>query len=101
MVTFWENPFTRYWQVASIPGAEPEIVQAMFAPSAILTPIGEGWHNLAQKLPGMIGVVAEGMSPVAAPFGAQPFFPDDGKGLNPLLRHPGMIIHPPGWRMIC
>ena len=24
-----------------------------------------------------------------------PFFPADGRGLNPLLRHPGMIIHPP------
>jgi cytochrome c-type biogenesis protein CcmF len=24
-----------------------------------------------------------------------PFTPEDGRGLNPLLRHPGMIIHPP------
>jgi cytochrome c-type biogenesis protein CcmF len=24
-----------------------------------------------------------------------PFIPSDGRGLNPLLRHPGMIIHPP------
>jgi cytochrome c-type biogenesis protein CcmF len=23
------------------------------------------------------------------------YFPSDGQGLNPLLRHPGMIIHPP------
>ncbi|MDP6792839.1 MAG: cytochrome c biogenesis protein CcsA, partial [Anaerolineales bacterium] len=30
-----------------------------------------------------------------APSGAQPFAPTDGQGLNPLLRHPGMIIHPP------
>lgn len=29
------------------------------------------------------------------PGGAQPFIPIDGNGLNPLLRHPGMIIHPP------
>ena len=29
------------------------------------------------------------------PAGAIPFTPDDGRGLNPLLRHPGMIIHPP------
>jgi cytochrome c-type biogenesis protein CcmF len=27
--------------------------------------------------------------------GATPFLPADGNGLNPLLRHPGMIIHPP------
>src|SRR5512135_3429232 len=30
-----------------------------------------------------------------APLGATAFFPADGRGLNPLLRHPGMIIHPP------
>ncbi len=24
-----------------------------------------------------------------------PVYPSDGRGLNPLLRHPGMIIHPP------
>ncbi|MBN2385850.1 MAG: heme lyase CcmF/NrfE family subunit [Anaerolineales bacterium] len=37
-------------------------------------------------------------TPVAAmfqPSGAVPAFPNNGEGLNPLLRHPGMIIHPP------
>lgn len=29
------------------------------------------------------------------PAGAQLIIPSDGRGLNPLLRHPGMIIHPP------
>jgi len=29
------------------------------------------------------------------PAGGVLFTPDDGRGLNPLLRHPGMIIHPP------
>jgi cytochrome c-type biogenesis protein CcmF len=29
------------------------------------------------------------------PAGAVPYLPADGNGLNPLLRHPGMIIHPP------
>ncbi len=33
--------------------------------------------------------------------GTEIFYPADGNGLNPLLRHPGMIIHPPmlyiGW----
>jgi cytochrome c-type biogenesis protein CcmF len=29
------------------------------------------------------------------PEGASLFIPRDGNGLNPLLRHPGMIIHPP------
>jgi len=29
------------------------------------------------------------------PPGALPFFPADGRGLNPLLQHPAMAIHPP------
>jgi cytochrome c-type biogenesis protein CcmF len=29
------------------------------------------------------------------PGAATPLFPADGQGLNPLLRHPGMVIHPP------
>ncbi len=29
------------------------------------------------------------------PAGGLAFTPQDGRGLNPLLRHPGMIIHPP------
>ena len=29
------------------------------------------------------------------PAGSVPYVPLDGSGLNPLLRHPGMIIHPP------
>jgi cytochrome c-type biogenesis protein CcmF len=29
------------------------------------------------------------------PAGTLPFVPQDGRGLNPLLRHPGMIVHPP------
>ncbi len=31
----------------------------------------------------------------ANPFARFNFPPQDGRGLNPLLRHPGMIIHPP------
>ncbi len=32
---------------------------------------------------------------VETPFNKLDFVPADGNGLNPLLRHPGMIIHPP------
>ncbi|MCS6772919.1 MAG: heme lyase CcmF/NrfE family subunit [Anaerolineae bacterium] len=32
---------------------------------------------------------------LANPFVRTDFPPEDGRGLNPLLRHPGMIIHPP------
>jgi cytochrome c-type biogenesis protein CcmF len=38
------------------------------------------------------GRIATGM---LRPAGAMPFTLSDGQGLNPLLRHPGMIIHPP------
>ena len=32
---------------------------------------------------------------LAQPPGARPFAPADGRGLNPLLQHPAMAIHPP------
>ncbi len=32
---------------------------------------------------------------VFAPQGASPYFPVDGEGLNPLLKHLGMVVHPP------
>jgi cytochrome c-type biogenesis protein CcmF len=35
------------------------------------------------------------VSRMFAPAGAIPVIPADGQGLNPLLRHPGMILHPP------
>ena len=31
----------------------------------------------------------------ANPFATLPFAPSDGQGINPLLTHPGMFIHPP------
>ena len=34
-------------------------------------------------------------SAMLQPSGSVPYIPLDGSGLNPLLRHPGMIIHPP------
>lgn len=41
------------------------------------------------------GPSGEIISQVWQPAGTLPFTPADGRGLNPLLRHPGMIIHPP------
>ncbi len=32
---------------------------------------------------------------LANPFVTMPFLPPDGQGINPLLTHPGMFIHPP------
>jgi cytochrome c-type biogenesis protein CcmF len=35
------------------------------------------------------------LAAMTQPSNAFPLVPPDGRGLNPLLRHPGMIIHPP------
>lgn len=37
----------------------------------------------------------EELAAMFQPAGAFPLVPVDGRGLNPLLRHPGMVIHPP------
>jgi cytochrome c-type biogenesis protein CcmF len=37
----------------------------------------------------------ETVAAMLQPAGTIPLTPTDGQGLNPLLRHPGMIIHPP------
>ncbi len=37
----------------------------------------------------------EPFSAMFQPKGTIAFIPRDGRGLNPLLRHPGMVIHPP------
>lgn len=41
------------------------------------------------------GVTGTVFTAMWQPAGAQAYIPFDGNGLNPLLRHPGMIIHPP------
>jgi cytochrome c-type biogenesis protein CcmF len=65
MVVFYENPFLRYWSAAN----------------------------------GQIIMGPDGQVPLMSVFPPEnsvaPFLPRDGQGLNPLLRHPGMIIHPP------
>ena len=49
-------------------------------------------NPFARLWQGVTGTVFAG---VWQPAGAIPYIPIDGNGLNPLLRHPGMIIHPP------
>ncbi len=90
LVTFWENPFAAYWQTP-----DGELVAALFAPSAVGSAITRFYTNLGAKLPGMLGVIVKGLMPLAAPPGSSPLSPSNGQGLNPLLRHPGMIFHPP------
>ena len=48
-------------------------------------PFGKYWQTLSGEV----------ITAMFAPAAAVPFTPPDGRGLNPLLRHPGMVIHPP------
>ncbi len=42
-----------------------------------------------------VTATGETIKAMLQPGGAFPFTASDGRGLNPLLRHPGMVIHPP------
>lgn len=48
-------------------------------------PFGKFWTSLSGEV----------VTAMLQPVGASAFTPPDGRGLNPLLRHPGMVIHPP------
>ena len=48
-------------------------------------------NPFAQLYQNLEGVAAYTFQPA----GSVLFAPEDGRGLNPLLRHPGMVIHPP------
>ena len=52
----------------------------------IANPFDRIWHNPVSN---------QFVEQVWQPAGFLPFMPRDGQGLNPLLRHPGMIGHPP------
>ena len=57
-------------------------------------PFRRFWQDaLGQIIMGVNGQPVRSLLPPA--IGAVLFQPVDGNGLNPLLRHPGMIIHPP------
>ncbi|MBN1428493.1 MAG: heme lyase CcmF/NrfE family subunit [Anaerolineae bacterium] len=90
LAAFWENPFARWWTMPN-----GEIIQALFAPSPILSGLSSSISNLADHAPGLLGIVFDDMVVLAPPAGSLLFIPPDGQGLNPLLRHLGMVIHPP------
>ncbi|MGB3717125.1 MAG: cytochrome c-type biogenesis CcmF C-terminal domain-containing protein, partial [Candidatus Promineifilaceae bacterium] len=52
----------------------------------IINPFARLWH-----VPGAVEIIDS----VFKPAGAMAYVPQDGRGLNPLLRHFGMIGHPP------
>jgi len=73
-------------------------LQALFAAIAIVWPAKHGKPLVpwATVVLGIISAFFIGVTLVASnPFAQLPQVPLDGQGLNPLLRHPGMIFHPP------
>lgn len=64
--------------------------------------MSRNWHKQKELMPYALIVISMtqvfflGISAfVENPFTRMAIVPADGNGLNPLLRHPGMIIHPP------
>jgi cytochrome c-type biogenesis protein CcmF len=90
LVTFWENPFARFWQMPN-----GDIEPVLFSANAALAGLTAALARFGEAAPGMLGVIFSGIKPLSPPAGSFLFTPADGQGLNPLLRHPGMIIHPP------
>jgi len=57
-------------------------------------PFARFWQDAAGQI--ILNAAGEPIRNIFAPAGAVAnFIPADGNGLNPLLRHPGMVIHPP------
>lgn len=76
---FYENPFARYWALedgsVEVSVIKPDGAEAVYP---YQTSQGETFsYEKDSLIPGM------------------PDAQYDGRGLNPLLRHPGMVIHPP------
>jgi cytochrome c-type biogenesis protein CcmF len=89
----FENPFERFWMSPSGQDFTREV--------ALLAPEGkvEAYPWLATTSAGETYTDYNTSSTVAPDFGGAPFLQSiaeyDGQGLNPLLRHWGMVIHPP------
>ena len=77
LVVLFANPFAKLWQTPT-----GDIVGAVFGASTLFATLSRiGFSGIAQTW--------------FAPVGSLPFTPADGQGLAPLLRHPGMVAHPP------
>jgi cytochrome c-type biogenesis protein CcmF len=92
LVVIWENPFVRLWLPMDSTGGA---VTALLGPSGLLSGLSDAYFNFVEAIPGILGTMLGSVVRIAAPIGATTFPIQDGQGLNPLLRHPGMIIHPP------
>ena len=76
LVVLFANPFAKLWQTPV-----GEIQGAVFG----VSPLFDTLNSLR----------LESFAILFAPPGSTPFTPADGRGLAPLLRHPGMVAHPP------
>ncbi len=73
-------------------------IQAMFTAVAVARPVGRAYRLLpwATVFLNVITAFFAGVTLLASnPFTPSPSPVADGMGMNPLLRHPGMIFHPP------
>ncbi|MFQ5814282.1 MAG: heme lyase CcmF/NrfE family subunit, partial [Anaerolineae bacterium] len=104
MSLFAATAIARKWDIEHVPGADkPTIGLRQFMAWVIVVtmltllffqalalfitnPFDRIWHDPAS------GQIVEQLW---QPAGFLPLVPRDGQGLNPLLRHPGMIGHPP------
>ncbi|PJF44073.1 MAG: hypothetical protein CUN55_05870 [Phototrophicales bacterium] len=95
---FYENPFERFWMDPS--GAPITVETAVFQPEGKVEAFP--WQttvlNISENQ--IETLTIHTTSPTLPPTIFNPNYEVietryDGKGLNPLLRHPGMVIHPP------
>lgn len=98
----YENPFERFWIDPS--GAQQSVEVALLAPAGKVEAFPWRTSYIDTSLPSaersLNTITLHTTSPAIPP---TIFNPDivvtetryDGQGLNPLLRHPGMVIHPP------
>jgi cytochrome c-type biogenesis protein CcmF len=90
--TFYENPFERTWMVPNDPSGAVET--ALFQPDGM--EVAHPWRATSIANGGQTQYPFFHVSETEPPFSApNVVWEVDGGGLNPLLRHPGMIVHPP------
>ena len=72
---------------------QPYVIMASMITLAFFLMLTLFFENPFTKI--WIDSIGQTLTAFLPPAGTTLFTPQDGQGLNPLLRHPGMIIHPP------
>ena len=92
-----------YTWVAFYAGNEGSLLYVALALSVLsAVAVALAVSSLRESLPytvailmGVVAFFVAVMVTLASPFDTLPVAPPDGQGINPLLTHPGMFIHPP------